>query len=240
MKLAAALLIGSQLAITSCNFISDRRIDGNGVSSTQNRSVGDFHSINASGGMDVIVSQGPASSLKIEADENLLQYLETRNDGGRVEIYTRDGFNLDPKAGITVYATAPDFKDITVSGSGKIKSTGKITSTNELNTGVSGSGDIIIEVDAPSVKTHISGSGSSTIKGTTKDFSADISGSGDVHCFDLMSENTEIDIAGSGNAEAYASKSLDVDIAGAGDVRYKGNPTVKQSIAGSGSVKKID
>ena len=240
MKLAALLLITFQLILISCNFISDRRIDGNGVSSTQNRSVGDFHSINASGGMDVIVSQGPASSLKIEADENLLQYIETRNEGGSVEIYTRDGFNLDPKAGIKVYATAPDFNDITVSGSGKITSTGKITSSDELNTGVSGSGDIIIEVDAPSVKTHISGSGSSTIKGTTKEFSADISGSGDVRCFDLMSENTEIDIAGSGNAEVYASKSLNVDIAGAGDVRYKGTPTVKQSIAGSGSVKKVD
>ena len=240
MKLAALLLMAFQLMLTSCNFISDRRIDGNGVSSTQNRSVGDFHSINASGGMDVIVSQGPASSLKIEADENLLQYIETRNEGGSVEIYTRDGFNLDPKAGIKVYATAPDFNDITVSGSGKITSTGKITSSDELNTGVSGSGDIIIEVDAPSVKTHISGSGSSTIKGTTKEFSADISGSGDVRCFDLMSENTEIDIAGSGNAEVYASKSLNVDIAGAGDVRYKGTPTVKQSIAGSGSVKKVD
>ena len=96
MKLAALLLLGFQLALTSCNFISDRRIDGNGVSSTQERSVGDFHSINASGGMDVIVSQGTASSLKIEADENLLQYIETRNEGGSVEIYTRDGFNLDP------------------------------------------------------------------------------------------------------------------------------------------------
>ncbi len=239
MKLFGLLLIGFQI-ISSCNFISDRRINGNGVSSSQDRSVGDFHSINTLGAMDVILSQGPASAFKIEADENLLQYIETRNDEGKIEIYTRDGFHLESKRGIKVFASAPAFNSITVSGSGKITSNGKITSTNELNTGVSGSGDILIEVDAPSVKTHISGSGSSRIKGTTKDFSVDISGSGDVHCYDLMSEHTEIDIAGSGNAEVYASKSLDVDIAGAGDVRFRGNPTVKQSIAGSGGVKKVE
>ena len=240
MKLIALLLVGFSIAVCSCNFISDRRINGNGVPSTQDRSVGDFHSITASGSMNVILSQGPTSSLKIETDENLLQYLETRNDGGTIEIYTRDGFDLDPKSGIKVYATAPDFSNIRISGSGRINSTGKISSTNKLSTSVSGSGDILIEADAPSINTHISGSGSSTIKGTTKDFSASISGSGDVYCYDLLSENTKIDIAGSGNAEVYASKTLDVDIAGSGDVRYKGNPTITQNIAGSGGVKKTN
>jgi hypothetical protein len=50
-----------------------------------------------------------------------------------------------------------------------------------------------MEADAPKIETEISGSGSSSIKGTTKDFSVRISGSGNVHCFDLLSENTEID-----------------------------------------------
>ena len=217
-----------------------KRIHGNGVSSSQQRSVGDFNSLNAMGSMDVIVSQAAAPSIRIEADQNLLEYIETRNNGGTIEIYTREGYNLDPKTGIKVYATAPDFNNIDVSGSGKIQSTGKITSNSRLSAQVSGSGDIILDADAPRIETKISGSGSSTIRGTTKDFSARISGSGDVHCFDLLSENTEIDIAGSGNAEVYASKTLDVDIAGAGDVRYKGNPTVKQNTAGSGDIRKVN
>lgn len=239
MKLIA-LLLGVAVCFSSCHFISGEHINGNGISSNQERSVGDFHSISAMGSIDVIVSQSPNPSLRIEADQNLQEYIETRNNGGTVEIFTREGYNLDSKTGIKVYASAPDFNELEVSGSGKISSTGKITSTSELNTGVSGSGDIFLEADAPRIKTHISGSGSSTIKGNTKDFSAHISGSGDVHCFDLLSENTEIDIAGSGNAEVYASKSLDIDIAGAGDVRYKGNPSVKQNVAGSGDIKKVD
>ena len=228
------------ISLSSCFGFGGERVNGNGVSASEERSIGNFHSVNAMGSMNVIVSQSATPSIKIEADQNLLQYIETKNNGGTVEIYTREGYNLDPKNGITVYASAPDFKDILVSGSGKLKSTNKITASSTLSATVSGSGDILLDVDAPKVDTRISGSGSSTIKGTTKDFTAHISGSGDVHCFELLSENTEIDIAGSGNAEIYASKSLDVDIAGGGDVRYKGSPAVKQNISGSGNVRKVE
>ena len=238
MKPVAFFIIA--FAISSCHFMNGKRVNGNGVSASQDRSLGGFHSVSAMGSMDVIVSQAATSSIKIEADQNLLEFIETRNNGGTIEIYTKEGYNLDPKSGIKVYAAAPSFNKIEVSGSGKINSTGKITGTSALNTVISGSGDINIEADAPKISTHISGSGSSKIKGNTKDFSAHISGSGDVHCFDLLSENTEIDIAGGGNAEVYASKTLDIDIAGSGDVRYRGNPSVKQNISGSGVIKKAD
>lgn len=229
------LLIGS-----SCHYIRGERVDGDGVATTQDRQVGNFTGVSASGSIDIIVSSGPSNSLKIEADKNLLEYIETRVEGDVVEVHTREGYDLNPKAGIKVYAVAPSFTRLSVSGSGKIKSNGKIIATNSLHTDVSGSGDILLDVDAPSVAAEISGSGSATFSGTTKDFSAQVSGSGDIRCFNLMAENTEIDIAGSGNAEVFASKVLDVDVAGAGDVRYKGNPSVKQSIAGSGSVRKVD
>lgn len=238
MKPIAFFLVA--ISLSSCFGFGGERINGNGVSASQDRSVGSFHSVSAMGSMNVIVSQSSSPSIKIQSDQNLLEYIETRNNGGTIEIYTREGYNLDPKTDITVYASAPDFKNISVSGSGKLKSTNKITGSSTLKAEVSGSGDILLDVDAPKVDTRISGSGSSTIKGTTKDFTAHISGSGDIHCFDLLSENTEIDIAGSGNADVYASKSLDIDIAGGGDVRYKGNPAVKQNISGSGDVRKAD
>ena len=216
------------------------RVRGNGVQKVEDRNAGSFTGVSASGSMDIIVSAGATNTLKIEADENLMQYIEVSNDGGVVRVHTKRGYNLRPQTAIKVYATAPSFTVLEVSGSGKITSRGKITATDRLHTEVSGSGDIILEVDAPRIETEISGSGTAKIKGTSRDFSAQVSGSGDIHCFDLMTETAEIDIAGSGNAEIFASKSLDVEVAGAGDVRYKGNPTVKQSTSGAGSVKKVD
>jgi hypothetical protein len=212
---------------------------GNGNKTSQEKNIGNFTGVSASGSMDIIVTDGQTHSLRIETDENLIDYLVVKNDNGVVHVYTKDGYNLNPKTGIKVYATAPSFSRLEVSGSGKIKSNGKIKSDG-LRTEVSGSGDIILDIDTPTIEANIAGSGSATLSGATRDFSASVSGSGDIKCYNLLSEHTEIDIAGSGNAEVYASKSLDVDVSGAGDVRYKGNPSVKQNIAGAGSVRKMD
>jgi hypothetical protein len=57
---------------------------------------------------------------------------------------------------------------------------------------------------------------------------------------DLLSENTKVTIAGSGDVEIFASKQLDVNISGAGDVKYKGNPSVNKSVAGAGDIRKIN
>jgi hypothetical protein len=90
------------------------------------------------------------------------------------------------------------------------------------------------------VSTEISGSGSVQLRGEAKDFSADVSGSGDVKCFDLLTDNTSLDLSGSADAEVNAQKKLNVDVSGASSIRYKGSASVSQNISGSGSVKKID
>ena len=107
MKQTALLIIAFAVLFSSCHYIRGKRINGNGVSSAQERSLGDFHSIKAMGGMDVTVSAAPNDSIKIEADGNLLEYIETRNNGGTIEIFTREGFDLDPKSGIKYLLLLP-------------------------------------------------------------------------------------------------------------------------------------
>jgi hypothetical protein len=237
MKLAALILFVTVFAFGSCKYMGGKMVRGDGNSTTQEKQMGSFTGVRVRGGIDVVVAPGN-NALRIEADRNLLPYIEVRNNGGVIDVQSRRGYNLHPVSGIKVYATAPSFSVIEVAGSGDIKSQSKITGDN-LNVEIKGSGDIQLDVDAPKVEAGIAGSGSIKLNGRTKDFDADIKGSGDVHGFDLLSENTRVDIAGSGNAEVFASKILDVEIKGAGDVRYKGTASVNQRIMGSGSVKQV-
>ena len=117
MKPTAILFLAFLVIVSSCSYIGGKRVHGNGVSSTQERSVGDFKSLNAMGSMHVIVSQAATPSIRIEADQNLLEYIETRNHDGTIEIFTRQGYNLDPTKEIKVYAAAPDFNTIDISAS---------------------------------------------------------------------------------------------------------------------------
>ena len=228
-------------AMSSCRFTGGKRVTGNGNMASENRNLSGFSGIEIAGPFDVYLSQGTEYSVRIEGDQNLLEYVETEQHGDILEIGSRDGFNIRPKKSMKVYITAPRIEELEVAGSGSIVSQTAFSSPGRLKMTIAGSGDISLgEVDAPEIQGEIAGSGSITVKGTTRLFQAEIAGSGEIHAFNLLSETTDVEIAGSGDVEVFASKTLDVSIAGAGDVKYKGSPTVSQSKAGSGSVRKVD
>ena len=237
-KIVVAILITASM-LSSCNFVGGTRIHGNSNIETQERQVSSFTSVDVRGAMKVNISQGDVKKVQIEADENLIQYIETRQEGDKLIIKTRDGFNLDPTGDMRVHVTAPLFKSINVSGACDIIGQGKINNGENLKMHVSGAGDIKMEVDAPALDVEISGSGTVNLKGETKDFDLDLSGAANAHCYDLLSENTKVVISGAGDAEVYASVKLDAHVSGAGAVSYKGNATnVSQQVSGAGSVTK--
>ena len=223
MRSFLALFLFVALSLTACRFFGGERVDGNGIRSTEQRNVTNFNGVSVSGGMDVILVPGNFS-VRIEADENLLQYIETELDGNMLEIGPRKGYNLRPEQDIKIYVGAPYFNELEVSGSGSVESQSMIKAENKLLTDISGSGDMKLLVDAPEVDMEITGSGSVILKGATRKLRADITGSGTLKAFDLLSEETEVEISGAGDAEVYASKVLGVSVSGAGNVSYKGNP----------------
>lgn len=230
----------SIVIFSSCGFFGGKRIKGNGVIKTETRSAGTFTGIDVSGAADVYVKQDSAYSVRVEADENLMEYLIIETQNGTLKIHQKEGTNLQPSKQIKVYVSGPSFKRFDASGACDYFSENPITSTEAISINLSGSCDVKMELKAPKIDADLSGAGSVTLKGEAKDFEVGGSGSTDVHCFELMTENTSVQISGSGSAEVFASVKLDVGVSGSGDVKYKGNATVNQSISGSGSVKKVE
>lgn len=240
MKRLFLLAIIFIVALSSCHYITGKRIRGNGVIKTESRTAGTFSSIHVSGSSDVYVKQDSVPSIRIETDENLMEYIIIDNDGGTLHIHEKDGTNLKPSGHIKIYVSGPSFKHFEASGACNFYSENKITATEAITIELSGASDIKMELKAPKIDAELSGAGTITLKGETKDFSVDGSGSTDVKCFDLMTENTRIEMSGAGDAEVFASVKLDVHVSGAADVRYKGNATVSQDVSGAGSVKKVE
>jgi hypothetical protein len=228
------------LAFGACKYVGGKRVTGNGNVTTQQRNISDFNAVEVQGSFDVYISQGPAHTVRVEAEENLMEYIEVEKDGDELEVHFKRNHNIRTKKPVKVYVTAPSFTHFTVSGSGNIISQTKITNPSQLDIDIAGSGDAKLEVDAPTINAEIGGSGSVLLRGNTRTFNGEIGGSGSLKAYDLLSETSDIDIAGSGDAEVFASKKLDVTVAGAGNVNYKGNPSISQSIAGSGNIKKVD
>ncbi|MBS1621922.1 MAG: DUF2807 domain-containing protein [Bacteroidetes bacterium] len=239
MKRVFIISVFSLFVFSSCWNVFGKRVSGDGRISNQSRSVSGFNNLDVGGNFDVYVRQDSVSSVKIETDENLMQYIVVRTEGNTLKIYPRDNYNLRPTGAIKIYVTAPSFSDFEISGSCDLYSENKIAGKDEISLDLSGSCDAKMELNAPKVSADISGSGSVTLKGETKELKVDGSGSSHFKCFELMAENVEVDITGSGNAEVFASVKLDVEVSGSGSVKYKGNATVNQKVLGSGSVSKV-
>jgi hypothetical protein len=233
------LIVSLAFVLSSCHRFWGRRVHGNGNMHSEERTVSAFKDVQVSSTANVFITQGELKPVKIEGDENLISYIEVYQEGDRLVIKNRDGYNLESNDGIKIYVTSPTFRKISVSGAGDITGENKITSADELEFTLSGAGNIKMEADAPKVSADISGVGSIYMNGQTKDVDLSISGAGSAHCYNLMAENITVGISGVGSAEVYASVKLDAQVSGAGSVDYKGNATqVNQHVSGVGSVNK--
>ena len=225
--------------LVSCRFMG-KRIHGNGIIKTEERPVSSFREVEAAGNIQLLVVQGDLKPVRLEGDENILSYIEVIQEGERITIKTKEGVNLIPSGDLKVYVTSPTYKSIEVSGASDIIGQTKVTSTEDLSLEASGAGDIKMEVDAPKITAGISGTGSVDLKGQARDLDINLTGAGHAHCYELLTENTTVDISGAGSAQIYASVKLTADVSGAGSISYKGNASVTQQISGAGSVNKAD
>lgn len=228
------------IIFASCDNIFHKTINGNGNIITEDRNINDADRIKSYGSFDIVIIQGNTTSVKVEADDNLMQYIVTENEDGALVIKTRDNYNLRSDRNIKVTVTTNELELIEVAGSGNVKGEGKFTGRDHLKISVAGTGDVDLNVNTPEIDSHIAGSGNITLAGETRDSKIEIAGVGNYNAENLMSETVEIHIAGSGNTKVYAANKLDVHIAGSGDVFYKGSPNISQDIAGSGKISKMD
>lgn len=212
-------------------------MNGNGHIKSESREAGQFTGVESSASVDIDIKKGATAMVKIEGDENLLQYVTTEVKGGILIIGLKPNISFN-SSHLKAYITTPVLKNLVVTGSSSILSHDFFDNEGETNFTLTGSGDIKASVHSPSVTTDLSGSGSITIKGETKTLHVTVSGSGDVKCHDLKSENTSVDVSGSGGAHVYASQTLTAEVTGSGDVYYSGNPASPRiTKTGSGSIQ---
>jgi len=234
------IIASAAVFLASCDNVFNKTIKGNGNLKTEERNINSADKIKSYGSFDIVIVQGNTTSVKVEADENLMDYIVTENENGALVIKAREHYNLRSDDPIKITVTTSELELIEVAGSGNVRGEGKFTGRDHLKISVAGTGDVNLNVNTPEIDAHIAGTGNITLAGETRASKIEIAGVGDYNAENLMSEDVEIHIAGSGNTRVHAENKLDVHIAGSGDVFYKGNANISQDIAGSGKISKID
>lgn len=233
--MAGLLLLALALSSSGCDAL--RTIRGTGDITAEERELADFSAVNLAGIGNVIVDYGEQAALRIEAEDNLLPYIETEVEDNTLTIGIRENVNILPTQGIFYYLTVRDLNEVRVSGLGNIDVPQLEGTSVALH--ISGGGDINVdEVNAKDLSVRLSGLGSLTIDGgQVSNSNVQLTGAGNYNASDLASEVVTIRLTGLGSAGVWARDALDATITGGGSVQYKGKPQVTKNITGVGEVR---
>jgi hypothetical protein len=234
------LLLGLIFSLQACIFFGKKTVKGDGIVITQEKNVSSSKKIKVKGNFTVLLQQGANSTVSIQTDKNLMEYIVASvNDDGTLVISTQSGYNLKPSSDIVVIISSSKIDYLSLAGSGNIISKDKFLDSEKVQLSISGNGNINFKTNTPKLTANITGNGNIIVEGETKDVDVAITGSGDFKGEKLLAENGNIKITGSGNAYVFCSITLKANITGSGDVFYFGNPTnINQKITGNGSIKK--
>ncbi|HRW62756.1 MAG TPA: head GIN domain-containing protein [Bacteroidales bacterium] len=206
----------------------------------ETRKVGDFNKISLAISANLYLTQGTACEVIIEADEDILNKIETEVENGYLKIEFEKWYNYRGNKDINVYVTIKDVNSLMVTGSGDIINKTSINA-EKLEMVVTGSGSILInDLKVKEIDAMISGSGDIEIAGNQKadELDATITGSGDIESSNIEFSEADLTITGSGSIHAFVSKELEATITGSGKILYKGQPIVDANITGSGKIRK--
>ena len=214
-------------------------VRGSGETAIEQRSESGFDAVALRGIGTLYIEQGDEESVEIEAEDNLIEYLETQVQDGILRIKHRNRVNLRPREPVNFYLTAKALDTIMISGSGDVEASD--LSASRFSVTISGSGDVEVgSLGADVLEVEISGSGKVGVAGgEVAEQEVTISGSGKYAARDMESARAAVRITGSGDATIRVRDDLHVNIKGSGDVRYAGSPRVDTTTLGLGAIDKI-
>lgn len=233
-----AIILSLAIALVVAGCVGPQGIRGSGRLTEEERDVGAFTAVQLGSFGTVNIEIGDTEELVVEAEDNLIEFIETEVSGGTLDIGIAGGAVLVPKKPVNFHVTMKSLDTLVLSGSGEIEAPD--VSAERLSVTISGSGQVDIDnLETDEIEAEVSGSGRVIIAGgTAKEQHIRIGGSGDYRAEELESDRADVDVGGSGRVTIRVEDELKVNVGGSGNVEYFGDPSVDENITGSGRVTK--
>lgn len=241
LALLGMMLVFSLLA---CNLTFDsflgETVRGSGEVIEESRDISGISQVGLAMPGTLFISIGSDEGLRIETEENLLEYILTTVRGSQLQIETQRGINLQATRPINYYLTVARLEAIDITSSGDVEV--KDLEVESFSANISSSGSLLISnMVGDSLQVRISSSGDLDILGgEVREQNIRLSSSGEYRARDLASRRADVTLSSSGDATVRASERLTGRLSSSGDLYYIGNPAMDVSTSSSGRVRPID
>jgi phage shock protein PspC (stress-responsive transcriptional regulator) len=217
--------------------VSEKEIKISGF--TENLELKDFTKVDASGYMELFITQGLNYSVKLNGRERDVENMKVAVKGNTLEISPKMSllnWRSDRKKKVTVLITMPELKYADVSGAIKANFSGFNTDRFELD--LAGASTVDLDMDVKDLDIDVAGASTLKIKGKGDKLKLQVAGASKIDAFDFLANEVDVDAVGASKVNISAEKYLKADATGASNIIYKGNPEVNSSTNFASSVKK--
>jgi hypothetical protein len=234
------ILLAFVLAASLSSCIGDfgfGQIQGNGNVEKQVRPVGEFTQVSGAAGLDVYLTEGNENRVEVEADQNLLEVIETQVVNGRLRI--RAAKNIGRAKSKKVHVTYVSLNGIEAS-SGADVIANSVVRSETLNLEASSGADLEVEVFAKEVFAETSSGSDMKLSGKAESLSAKASSGSDLDARELLVSSCSADASSGADITVHVKDRLETEASSGGDIHYYGDPAAVSNRGGStGGVHKM-
>ncbi|MBX0333721.1 DUF2807 domain-containing protein [Pontibacter sp. HSC-14F20] len=236
-KALASIFVMALLLSSLTAMAQDRRnLKGEGEPVSQNRTVSGFKGIDVSGGFSVELTQSGKEGVRIEAQENLLNSIQTEVKDGVLHIYTSD--NISTNKGLKAYISIKELNMIDISGGVKVTSNSTFKS-DAFKMDLSGGSKVELTINTKKLTADMSGASKVMLSGRADEMRMDMSGASKVDASGLEAKDVYLEASGASNVKVFAKNKLSVNASGATKVAYKGDPSVSSNVSAAAKISKM-
>ena len=208
---------------------------GNGKIVTESRNTNqEFTKISAQEGIMVYVTQAKEYTIKVEADENIIDLIGTEIADGNLKIHAIENIGRATKK---VYVSLPTITALKSASGAHLNSENKIKSNQLIVDGSSGA-NMNLSIETNEIEIDASSGANINLEGEADDTNIDASSGGNINAKNLKTQYCDADASSGGNLSIYVGKNLKADASSGGNISYLGDPTVENNKSVSGSVHK--
>jgi hypothetical protein len=202
---------------------------------TENRKVKEFTEIKVSSGIDLYLKMGDTESVKIVADDDIIDEVITEVKDGTLRIYMKNNnwFNWGGNKTRKAYVTVKELNVLQASSGSDVRSENTLKGES-LDVRASSGSDVEIDVFYKNVSLDTSSGSDARISGKTKTFKAEASSGSDIKAGDLESTICKVRASSGSDATVNVSDELYAKASSGADIKYYGNPGIRDTDESSG------
>lgn len=250
-----AVLFGT----TACgdSIFGQTRIKGSGNLITRTVAVGNFHTVDASRGVKVVISDEPGE-VEICADDNLIEYVRVGVDDGELKVTVAPRIHAVPSEQILVRVPHNgNIRKLEASSAAKIVSKVQLTGrmldieassaakirvdaqVEACEIDASSSAKVVAQIDADRLEADASSASSIVLQGAVQKAAFEASSAASIDARKLIVHFCEAKASSAADIRVYCEQALQSRTSSAGSVSYAGPCSVSSVNTSGGSTRGV-